>query len=1703
MAKQSQESLLDEMIVPKVGGASHQSRLSDLRLSDPRPNTSNTHITHGSVSARSSRDPRLKNDFPPPSSSFTREAELEEPPPPKVSRLEATVPLLRRAVDKALGVQDKDKCLLGVRRDIYEPGGSSQTPVSPASFSYHQPVNSPQHHQSSPDTVNIQEVPSSTVMLEEKFSDTETVSSQGKIPDSTVTDLMDPQDTYIKLSPKCEEKEKGQIESSIRCNFCPSPGLVSLDMKMVHQATHVPACFSCAACSGKRKFEEFDELVRHIHTLHAVTDSEMVLETIILPEVEGGLRMFKCGVTNCGKVFTAQAEIMLRSHMEHRHGAYYIKVGKGKYILRFCRICGEDRLFSSEKELDSHIEVSHPPEQFGQHLESDSDTENTTVVKHDPDGEDLTANLLDNLTKPRPAQAEPSSSAVKDSLHAEEEELAVTATERIKSPGSSRQQSVEEGEIQSPRKSPERSRSSSKLREISQRKYKRSKKNRSSSSESHLSSDGSAEVKKKKKKEKKAWKVKKSKLSRQEKKFKEKIETFSPDDLKTYIREMKEKTKRLKEKKLTRKLTKKSTEFTCLPDPNVPFQSSLNGRSSHFYCLICSSYTGKLPAWLQHRATREHVELYMSTRDKALKKFNCSDIDMQECVIGERKFSSIPAGQCRECLEIFWDKDDHGKHLRDGRCIKTLEEQKLNDEKALKDQKKTKTRDKQEKNPNKSVSISQERSPASRRIAKSPSYSFEASPLPSRSPSPHIKWKPLPKPSETGASKWKPLGESSIKTVFERSPTPDKISSPPVQRKEPPVSKTSFPKFMLDGKTAYYICKLCKNPVGNVLAWMEHKKSTEHKAAYRNAVLTDKMDEAIISGTASVLHKFGDACNKCWTCNANYPTNAQLYCHEQLESHKAAVKKAEVKDREEIRKYGGMLSTLFYCDLCLVTVCDLPSTHQVSQHHVTRLRETTQCLHCSKRLDPSVIILHVDAFHPDAGFQCKKCPTKFRSGDNLLEHASQHLRRRIICVDELLDLKMYTIPEDLRRMKCRSCREGVFLGQDSTEVINHVLGFHPEVKLRDMNSAVEFSCQLCLQFFGDEKELTDHIFNRHTNRLSVQANCTPPMNRFVKTEEKKTAVKREFKEVKEPSLNTIDRDVRERKNPVYKDRDIRVKQELGARTRTGSPKRRSPPRSYRSRTPQQQQYVKRSPPPGRYNSRSPSRHRSPERRYSSGSPSRHYSSRSPRRTFQSNSPHRSYKSKSPISIRYNSRSPKGRHNSRSPHNTWSNRPQSPISSSRRKSRHSKGRRSQDISPRRSVKRRNSGSINWSRSRSRDSSPPSKRVKNMSTVNSEISKQLDKTQEESKLLNSLKKKLISKKSKMEDDLRAKLENRKVKMLDSRPEGVKHEKVEGEQPSRVCPFCMHKLSSDDDLLHHLKIAHQEDMFGCSKCSTSLQSSIGWSVEVLLQHLALQHKLNVSISEAISNYVEMPSNLHRINCKLCPPPYILGTEGFWLGSDLQQCMESVENHFDQVHLIKEKSQVVNKLELACRGCDTTFPHSGRMEWVQHVKRDHERLNRRNGPRKMCNYCGEKVVETEAIRHVKEAHKMETFQCKACLEVDPTCFPFSDTIKEMMQHMVMKHGDQFSSYYDHMVYPLTLYGSLCSGKDCSTTGKVIAFDAATIGKHLREHQDAGGGEVGEFYCRCCDRIKEKFKTLEEVKAHIEKKHKTVIKWKEANGNT
>ena len=276
-----------------------------------------------------------------------------------------------------------------------------------------------------------------------------------------------------------------------------------------------------------------------------VTDSEMVRETILLPESgPGALKVFRCGVTNCGVTFTAQAEVVLRAHMEAVHGSYYVKLGKGKYLLRFCRICGEERCFTTEKELLAHISTCHPPDQFGQRL-SDGEEEEREVKQEVVDGgevnldnnnsvpevETLTSGLMNNVGN-RPRNVEPSPEPSTSSVLVEE---AIELAAKTISPKEGKEE----------------------------RKRKRKKRHVESSSEesSESSSDDEEHASKRKKKSKKGVKEKikkKAPIEEKKKKFKDQVGKMSPEEIRQHILKMKEKADKLLKKKSFKELKEDS-----------------------------------------------------------------------------------------------------------------------------------------------------------------------------------------------------------------------------------------------------------------------------------------------------------------------------------------------------------------------------------------------------------------------------------------------------------------------------------------------------------------------------------------------------------------------------------------------------------------------------------------------------------------------------------------------------------------------------------------------------------------------------------------------------------------------------------------------------------------------------------------------------------------------------------------------------------------------------------------------------------------------------------------------------------------------------------------------------------------------------------------------------------------------------------------
>jgi len=327
---------------------------------------------------------------------------------------------------------------------------------------------------------------------------------------------------------------------------------------------------------------------------------------------------------------------------------------------------------------------------------------------------------------------------------------------------------------------------------------------------------------------------------------------------------------------------------------------------------------------------------------------------------------------------------------------------------------------------------------------------------------------------------------------------------------------------------------------------------------------------------------------------------------------------------------------------------------------------------------------------------------------------------------------------------------------------------------------------------------------------------------------------------------------------------------------------------------------------------------------------------------------------------------------------------------------------------------------------------------------------------------------------------------------------------------CPFCQEGFSSHDSLDEHMNRRHTSQMFRCDMCNYFS----GWNRENLQYHLETAHRKKISMPELLRNYTLIPSRLYRINCKLCQPPHILGSKGFWIGSNLSGNMKTILEHFLEKHSIKEESVATSMLELACRGCDVTYSPGDRFEWEDHVRTDHSRAISpqpgRRHPRstaskdtgKKCDYCKETVAASDSIRHIREAHEEETFLCKICLDADKNCFPFFDKMKEMMSHMVLKHGNDFSSYYDHIIYPKSLGWMRCMVAGCETRGRFSAYNRDLLKDHgLFFHSGIPDRKFMAIHCRNCDGVKDQFEDDAQLKEHIELKHKQIAAWKAKNG--
>lgn len=159
--------------------------------------------------------------------------------------------------------------------------------------------------------------------------------------------------------------------------------------------------------------------------------------------------------------------------------------------------------------------------------------------------------------------------------------------------------------------------------------------------------------------------------------------------------------------------------------------------------------------------------------------------------------------------------------------------------------------------------------------------------------------------------------------------------------------------------------------------------------------------------------------------------------------------------------------------------------------------------------------------------------------------------------------------------------------------------------------------------------------------------------------------------------------------------------------------------------------------------------------------------------------------------------------------------------------------------------------------------------------------------------------------------------------------------------------------------------------------------------------------------------------------------------------------------------------------------------MEWADHLRRNHARLNRKDsranraGPRKRCDFCGDQV-DYHSDRSSRYFCSNRLFKLRRCdmwkkstqkrlsnaRFVWPLILPASHMLRPSRRWLgtwflstrmwvvsnsslfcSTKFYDQVESYYEHMIYPETLYGAICSGKDCAQRGKILAFNPVALG--------------------------------------------------------
>ena len=751
-----------------------------------------------------------------------------------------------------------------------------------------------------------------------------------------------------------EEEEEPDVKMEegkglIRCNLCPSPGAIAIEDRPVHLDFHREKLFACAACPRRREFESFDEIVCHINISHNVRDSQMVLETILLPEAGGcALRHYKCGVPNCQKSFVAMPEAELRAHIVRTHGEYYVQLGRGRLLRRHCRVCGEDQSFRSEAELDTHISDCHPRDQFAGGLEepegavvvrggSDSIIEQQKVGSKD-NCESLTSGLLmsgfGRRDRALPAaeggvSSRPASAAVSeaDLLPAEPAPIPVFG-KPLPAPGNSTESlsdSVghERGFASATRAVSDSEPEDGELHDLTHKRKKKKKRRRSSGS----SSNAESRERKRKISQSSAEDLNKRKT----RKFSDESSGSSDGDESVSGAS---KTSKSRRKRSNKKKVKKSRSSSPAVVKKENEKDSARGRKKtgvkkiSFEKIVKKMTPKELKSYLRE-FKKSQEDPYSKEEEEVVKETLTEDKDKYPTHIRDKKAYYY----CLICTEHIGSLKKWNKHRAQPLHREQME--------AASEEARRKYNCQE---------IDLQESVVSDDV-------FEGTPCAQCRDCYCIFY------TRDELTAHLPRGVCNVAAAAGTGVAGHLLSPPllesPIAR---PAEPKDFPKFLLSGKLAYYFCAVCSTTVGTLIDWHRHRETVAHLTMRKHFLGQPGTLQQPAAEYQLLAHlRRGNPDHRCLVCQVNCDSGAALWRHFDGADHQTEEQQRAERDWNLMRLIGDRYPDLLHCDVCDTTTTDTPEVHRVNQAHQRALAESEECYFCPAqvRFMPKEAILNM------------------------------------------------------------------------------------------------------------------------------------------------------------------------------------------------------------------------------------------------------------------------------------------------------------------------------------------------------------------------------------------------------------------------------------------------------------------------------------------------------------------------------------------------------------------------------------------------------------------------------------------------------------------------------------------------------------------------------------------------------------------------